>query len=138
MNKKLQKQLKKYHFGLHVTFDGYGCNEKVLDSIHASTRYLNMLVKRLHMKKLYGPKVVYTKGNGHKDPGGNSGFVIIEESHLSIHTFPKRRFVSIDMYSCNDFDHKEAVAFTKKYFTAKSIEKYIVVRGKKYPMENII
>jgi S-adenosylmethionine decarboxylase len=34
---------------------------------------------------------------------GYSTFVMIAESHLTIHTFPEDRFVSFDVYSCKDF-----------------------------------
>ncbi len=37
-----------------------------------------------------------------KDPGGISGFVMIAESHFSLHTFPARRFVTLDIYTCQN------------------------------------
>lgn len=133
----LAQQLKKPHFGLHITIDAYGCDEAVLDNPVMSKRYLFSLLRNMKMKKLFGPIVVETKGNGHKDPGGNSGFLMIQESHFSVHTFPRRRFVSIDIYSCRDFNYKRAVTFTKKFFHARSVEIAIVVRGKRYPMKNL-
>lgn len=134
----LSRQLKIPHFGLHVTIDAYGCSSDVLKRKSASRGYLNAIVKKLKMRKLYGPMVVDAPGNGHKDPGGNSGFVIIQESHISLHTFPRRKFVSIDIYSCNDFDFPKAIAFTKKYYQARSLETYTVVRGRRYPKKNLL
>ncbi len=90
------------------------------------------------MKKLYGPKVVRAKDNHLKDPGGWSGFVIIQESHFSVHTFPKRRFVSVDIYSCRDFDFKDASRFIKKFFRARSLETNVIVRGRRYPQRNLL
>ena len=135
--KGIEKELKKPHFGLHLTFDGYGCNPRILNSRAAAERFLNLLARDLKMRKLLGPKVVYTPGNDSKDPGGFSGFLIIQESHFSVHTFPKRRFVSIDVYSCRDFDCREASRFIKKFFHARSAEVYIVVRGRQYPLRNL-
>lgn len=134
----LRRQLQKPHFGLHLTFDAYQCDEKVLDSRQKCALYLNQLVSRLHMKKLLEPVVVKAKANDKKDPGGYSGFVMIQESHISIHTFVKRRFVTIDAYSCTDFDYRQAIAFSKTFFRARAVETNVIVRGKKYPMSNVI
>jgi len=35
---------------------------------------------------------------------GYSSFVMIAESHISIHTFPELRYASFDCYSCKGFD----------------------------------
>jgi len=51
-----------------------------------------------------------------KDPGGWSGFVIIAESHISIHTFPARRFVSIDVYTCKNGLKKDFIIFYYQIF----------------------
>lgn len=90
------------------------------------------------MKKLLGPYVIRVKENHTKDPGGYTGFVVIQESHISVHTFPKRRFVSIDVYSCNDFDYKEAIRYTKEFFRLPRHEINVIIRGKKYPVKNIV
>tara|TARA_Y100000114_G_C11620686_1_gene259528 strand:- start:122 stop:586 length:465 start_codon:yes stop_codon:yes gene_type:complete len=36
---------------------------------------------------------------------GFSTFIVIAESHMSIHTFPEANFFSFDCYSCKKFDH---------------------------------
>lgn len=36
-------------------------------------------------------------GNG----GGVTGVVVLAESHLSIHTWPEKRFVTLDVFVCN-------------------------------------
>lgn len=132
------KEIKKPHFGLHLTLDGYGCDPQLLGDRTTVSRFLIVLAKKLHLNILFGPKVVFAPGNQRKDPGGYSGFVIIQESHFSVHTFPKRKFVSIDVYSCRDFDYKKAAAFIKNFFRVHSIEINVVVRGRKYPQKNLL
>ncbi|PIR70477.1 MAG: adenosylmethionine decarboxylase [Candidatus Niyogibacteria bacterium CG10_big_fil_rev_8_21_14_0_10_42_19] len=138
MVKITKKELKQPHFGLHLTFDAYHCDERILNSHKATEKFLNEAVKKLEMHKLVEPKVVHAKANNFKDPGGYTGFVIIQESHISVHTFPKRKFVSIDLYSCKDFDYEKAISFTKKYFKSQAIETNVIIRGKKYPLKNIV
>jgi S-adenosylmethionine decarboxylase len=33
--------------------------------------------------------------------GGVTGTVVLSESHLSVHTWPERRYVTLDVYVCN-------------------------------------
>ena len=33
--------------------------------------------------------------------GGVTGTVVLSESHMSIHTCPERRYVTLDVYGCN-------------------------------------
>ena len=134
----MKQELSKPHFGLHITVDAYGCDSKVLNSNTKSVQFLNSLVRQLGMKKLIEPVVVEASANDKKDPGGISGFVMIQESHISIHTFPKRKFISIDCYSCTDFDTRAAQAFIKQFYAAKSLEVNTVIRGKRYPMKDLV
>ena len=61
------------------------------------------------MKKMAEPSVYRALANEVKDPGGWTGFVVIQESHISIHTFPKRGFVSADVYTCKNGMDKEYI-----------------------------
>lgn len=38
------------------------------------------------------------------DTAGYSALLMIAESHMTVHTFPNGNFVSIDAYSCKEFD----------------------------------
>ncbi len=136
--KGIDSELKKPHFGLHFTLDGYRCSSGTLNNRKKVEKFLNLLVRRLRMRKLFGPKIIRAPGNGKKDPGGWSGFVVIQESHFSVHTFPKRKFVSIDIYSCRDFDWQKAAQLCKKFFGARALETNVIVRGRRYPQKNLL
>ena len=101
-------QIKTIQFGEHITIDGYGGDYEILNNQEIVSFVLSDLPEKLGMKTLSSPMVVSAPDNGIKDPGGWSGFVIIAESHISMHTFPKRRFLSADVYSCkNNLDRKD-------------------------------
>ncbi len=126
------------HFGEHVTLDGYGGDEELLNSKDVVLACLKNLPELLDMHILAEPVVYFAKGNDDKDPGGWSGFVVIEESHISIHTFPKRGFVSIDVYTCkNGMDQKYIEDYFIKEFKLTDTETNFIIRGKKYPEKNI-
>ncbi len=127
------------HFGEHVTLDGYGGNEEALNDKDLVLPCLHDLPTELGMKRLSEPEIYFAPGNDLKDPGGWSGFVVIEESHISIHTFPKRGFVSADVYTCkNGMDVEPIENFFRNKFSLADIETNFIKRGTRYPVENII
>jgi len=127
------------HFGEHVTIDGYGGDPALLDSEEVVTSCFGELCKALGMHALVTPVVVSAPDNNIKDPGGWSGFVIIAESHIAIHTFPKRRFVSADVYTCqNGLDVEAVTGFFRKTFKLEEVETNFLKRGLKYPEHNLV
>jgi S-adenosylmethionine decarboxylase len=126
------------HFGEHLTIDGYGGNYEKLNDKALVLHCLNDLPAKLGMNKLAEPEVYFAKGNDTKDPGGWSGFLVIEESHISIHTFPGRGFVSADVYTCkNGMDNDFILSYFKETFELKDIEHNFIQRGTRYPENNI-
>lgn len=126
------------NFGEHLTLDGYGGSFKKLNDKKLVLRCLEELPKKIGMNILGAPVVYKADDNGIKDAGGWSGFVVVMESHISIHTFPHRKFVSIDVYTCKeDMDRKFISGYFMKKFGLKDIETHFIRRGTKYPV-NIV
>jgi S-adenosylmethionine decarboxylase len=127
------------NFGIHLTIDGYKGDAHRLDDMLLVFNSLNELPEKLGMKKLNPPYVVSAPSNAKKDPGGFSGFVMIAESHISIHTFPKKRFVSIDIYTCkNRLPEKIVLNYFKKTFKLEETETHLIKRGLKFPRNNLV
>lgn len=126
------------HFGEHLMIDGYGGSYEKLNDQSFVLSCLQELPEKLGMRKLADPEVYFADGNDKKDPGGWSGFVVIMESHISVHTFPARGFVSIDVYTCqNNIDRDRIVGYFSDKFDLSDTEVNFVVRGTKYPAENV-
>jgi S-adenosylmethionine decarboxylase len=125
-------------FGLHLMLDAYGVEKEQLDDMKRIFKYLNELPEVIEMKKLSTPFVVDAEAtkSGH-DPGGISGFVMIAESHISIHTFARKGFFTMDCYSCTNFESKieKLLEFTKQMFPYTEHELNVIKRGLKYPVE---
>lgn len=124
-------------FGMHLMLDGYNCDPNPLKDANVVYKLLDELPEKIAMTKMTAPYIVFTEGNQIKDPGGWSGFVLIQESHISIHTFIKRKFFTFDLYSCKEFDEKIVVKYLKKLFKTQDIEFSVEERGKKYPEKNL-
>ena len=119
--------------------DGYGGSYEKLNDHDLVLRALDELPGRLDMKKLSETYVFEAADNDLKDPGGWSGFVVIAESHISIHTFPARKFVSIDVYTCtNGIDREYIKNYFQEIFALTDIEENFVKRGTRYPANNLI
>lgn len=131
------KKSKQIPFGLHLTIDAYGCDPNTLNDQNLVYNILDTLPEKIGMRKLMKPYVLFAEANNKRDPGGWSGFVMIQESHISLHTFVKRRFITADVYSCKKFDVKVAIKYFKEVFRTKDIEYSVEKRGKRYPKKNI-
>ena len=70
---------------------------------------------RMHMTKIMPPYVFRYQGDTSQE-SGLSGIVIIAESHISIHTFPAKGYLSVDVFSCKPFDIEEATQYLVEYF----------------------
>lgn len=119
-------------FGKHVIIDVSGCSRKKLTDQHLIYDMLNKLPDQLGMTKMTLPYVVQWLDKGATIPGV-SGFVMIAESHISIHTFPEKDYVFIDVFSCVNFNVKKAINLLIKFFEAKKNTTKVITRGVDFP-----
>lgn len=126
------------HFGVHLTLDGYGGSPGRLGDPSAVRAWLDELPETLGMTKLADPLLVEVGRRSEKDSGGITGFVLIAESHISIHTFPLRRFASADVYTCqNHLNEEWLLQYFRATFELHSIEHKLIIRGTQYPLHDI-
>ncbi len=116
---------------MHLIIDGFGANRKMLESEDMIYDLLDRYPSQIGMTKVAPPQVYKYVGSKPED-WGISGFVLIAESHISIHTFPDRCYVNIDIFSCKDFDSEYAIQELKAIFEFDEIQKYLLNRGLEY------
>ncbi len=121
-------------FGPHLMLDGYGCDKKKLQDLNLIYRILDELPNRIGMTKIMPPYVFKYSGLKPED-WGLSGFVLIAESHISIHTFPEKNFVSVDIFSCKTFDLEFAGEYFKQAFGMEKVECNVLDRGTEFPKD---
>ena len=61
---------------------------------------------------------------------------MIAESHISVHTFPDRSYVNIDVFSCKDFDHERVLERVKDLFGLDQVKLWVIGRGLDYSRPN--
>ena len=113
---------------MHLVIDGYGGDPAKMWDVDLVRRFLADYPSVLGMTKLCEPQVLTYNGPKAED-SGVSGFVIIAESHISIHTFPHRDYVNMDVFSCKSFDNERALRDMKELFSLTEVRTWILDRG---------
>ncbi len=113
---------------MHLLIDGFGGDNTKMTDESFIYEFLDSYPGHIDMNKITEPKVTRYMGPKEED-WGISGFVMIAESHISIHTFPDRQYVNIDIFSCKDFDDKKAIDRIIETFALEKIKVWIVDRG---------
>jgi S-adenosylmethionine decarboxylase len=121
-------------FGPHLVFDGQGCPAGRLGDLDSLYRLLDTLPDRIRMTKIM-PPYVFRHGVAGGGAEGLSGFVLIAESHISVHTFPSRRFVNVDIFSCENFDVEDALSALREAFAPRRVDWKLLDRGREFPKQ---
>jgi S-adenosylmethionine decarboxylase len=126
--------MKKHIFGYgpHLMLDLNDCNSAILDDLEACFRLLNELPEKIGMTKITQPYVFRYSGLVTEDEG-ITGVTIIAESHISLHTYPKKNFVFVDIFSCKPFDVEGARDYVVQFFQSKSPSVHVQERGAAFP-----
>ena len=120
-------------FGLHVTIDASGCDKRKLASYSLVYDILNDLPGKIGMTKMTLPYVAKWLDKFANGTEGISGFVMIAESHISIHTFPDQDYIFMDIFSCRSFDTEKAIKYLISSFGARKYETHVLKRGLSFP-----
>lgn len=119
-------------FGYELLLDCYDCKAEVCGNLEHCYSYLDSLVAFIGMKKQAPPSIFRTDRKSFPDKAGLSGWVPLADSSIVIHTLSKKKYISIDIYSCKSYNKEKAIEFTRRYFEPKRIEKQFILRGRHY------
>ena len=64
---------------------------------------------------------------------GVTGFVLIAESHISVHTFPDRGYIWVDILLSSAFAATKAIENIKERFLLNKWQGHVLQRGLEYP-----
>src|SRR5438034_7095856 len=113
---------------VHLMLEIYGCDRKLLSNEPLIRRVLDEYPGRVGMERVSPVHLYYIETSNPLD-AGLSGFVVIAQSHISLHAWPEYGEVDIDICSCKDFSQEEAIAFARQMFQTDDVEAHFVVRG---------
>ena len=81
--------------GRHILVEFSNCNAQVLNDASIVEEAMT------HAAKIAGATVINSTFH-HFSPWGISGVVVIQESHLAIHTWPEYRYAAVDLFTCGE------------------------------------
>lgn len=105
---------------MHVIIDGYGGDPDQLADENVVRVILDRYPEEMGMTKITQPTVIRYTGSNPED-WGVSGYVMIAESHISMHTFPERHLIWADIFSCKDFDSALILEDLKRRFSLREM-----------------
>jgi S-adenosylmethionine decarboxylase len=116
-------------YGLQLTLDGYAADQKLCGDVAHLYDLLMKLPAHIGMRRVGFPNIIQITETGIR---GLSGFVFIMESHISIHTYEERGFVTADVYSCKNFDEIKTQNYLIEAFKIQAFESSTAIRGKRF------
>ena len=124
--KKIRGEKRSKFWGKLASVDLVGCNDNI-SKPQEIRRFCDELCKRIKMKK-YGPTYLKRFGVGKLE--GYSFMQFIETSSITAHfeeqQNPKKAF--IDIFSCKDFNEKDAADFCINFFGAEKAKLRVLIR----------
>lgn len=108
--------------GKHLLVEYWGCDSEALDD--------QSLVEALMKRAAVAAGATIVTSTFHRfAPQGVSGVVVVEESHLSIHTWPERGYAAVDFYTCGNCQPDQAHRVLREGLRPERTERMVVHRG---------
>jgi S-adenosylmethionine decarboxylase len=106
----------------HLLAEYHGCERSILDDIERIETLMRVAARAA------GVTIVASVFHPFS-PQGVSGVVVIEESHLSIHTWPEHGYAAVDFFTCGDGVPDRAHEVIREGLEAERAELLLVERG---------
>ena len=106
----------------HILIELFECNKDTLNKL--------LSIQDLLEHAAITAQATIVKSVFHEfSPQGVTGVVIVEESHLSIHTWPEYGYASVDFYTCGECLPESAISVISEGLSAERVEVMLVERG---------
>ncbi len=115
-------------FAKHVYGNLYGVDSKLLIDPNFISK---LVVEAARLGNLHILEMISRKFNSYNgSEGGVSVIALIEESHISIHTWPEGEYATVDVYSCGaKAEPRRAFNYLVSILKPKDYKAYNVDRG---------
>ena len=108
--------------GRHLIAEYYDCDSAIIDDLDAVAEHLRAAAEEV------GATIVNESYHRYA-PQGVSGTILIAESHLSIHTWPERGYVAVDIFTCGGLDPRPGFRLLEERLGAQASRMQEIVRG---------
>jgi len=109
--------------GQHVIADFYGVDEDLLKDVTLLSDCLCTAAARCSLTPIGQPII-------HVFPGdGLTGFLLLSESHIALHTYPEHQYIGVDLFSCGKEDSMPGMEVFRTQLNPAREKITIVPRG---------
>jgi len=84
--------------------------------------YFNIITKKLNLRTYGDPIIFSPSGMGKGENQGYDAFVPLIDSGISLYVWSAKKFISLIIYTCKDFDEQIATEETEKFFDVSDSE----------------
>ena len=84
--------------GRHLLIDLWGCDPSMLRDGAQVCRGIRAAVEAIGARMMGESHATQFPG----EEGGATAFAVLAESHIAVHTWPERRYVAADVFTCGD------------------------------------
>lgn len=109
--------------GIHLLVEYWGCDVAILNNVEAVEAGMQRAAEAAGAEIVASVIRPFT-------PQGVTGVLVLEESHLSIHTWPESGYAAVDLFTCGDCRPERAHAVIRDALKATSSEMIRVSRGR--------
>ncbi|WP_330648089.1 adenosylmethionine decarboxylase [Metaclostridioides mangenotii] len=115
--------MKLKQLGKHLLIEYYECDSKILKNTSLIEKYM------IESAKVAQATIVESVFHTFS-PWGVSGVIVIEESHLAIHTWPEYGYAAVDLFTCgNTIKPFTAFKFLEEKLKAERYDLTEISRG---------
>jgi len=108
--------------GVHVLGNLHGCPKELLEKVDIVRDILKKTVSEANFNPVGETFHQF-------EPYGVTGIILLAESHVSVHTWPEKNFVAVDIFTCGKEGNAElGFEILCKYFKPEKIDKQVVKR----------
>jgi S-adenosylmethionine decarboxylase len=117
--------------GVHLLADFYGVEAARLCEESTLRECLLRAAQSCRLTPVDEPRL-------HVFPGGGlTGFVMLSESHIAIHTYPEHGYLALDIFSCGKGDVRLALDVFKKALQPQRVQTNLAARGEDVGVEEL-
>ena len=89
---------------------------------NAIKEFFSKIISDLNLKAYGDPIIFSPQSLGKEENQGYDAFIPLIDSGISLYVWTSKKFLSIVIYTCKDFDEEQAISSAKEFF---NIETYV-------------
>ncbi len=110
-----------FHLGTHIIAEFFGCSN--LEDKPLIQEGLKEAASRC------GATIIHTKFHEFS-PHGLTGYLLLAESHISIHTWPEYHYAAVDIFTCGNLRPEEGLKHLENILKASKVKTKKILRGR--------